>query len=404
MIPKSETSNLKSEISEISNLKSQIRNPKSEISNLKSEISDPQFSVLNQRSGISNHKSEITNLKSQIHDPQSSILNQPLLSVSELRVHFRTEDGDARAVDGVSFEIAAGETLGLVGESGCGKSVTAYSILKLLPSPPAEYGGGQIIFRGEELISLSEKAMRRVRGNLISMIFQEPMSSLNPIMSIGAQITESIREHEKTSKLQAREAAIDMLRRVGIPSPETRFDDYPHQLSGGMKQRAMIAMALVCRPLLLIADEPTTALDVTIQAQILELLAELQRELKMAVLLITHDLGVVAETCDRVAVMYAGKIVESAPVVSLFETPMHPYTHGLFRSLPALTGKRSQLEVIPGSVPSPLDFPSGCRFRTRCRLARSECLKEPVLRALAPGHFSACHFAEEVGRQAPGSV
>jgi ABC-type dipeptide/oligopeptide/nickel transport system ATPase component len=286
--------------SDVSNLKFEISNLQSQISNLKSQTSDPQ-SVLNHRSG-----SSTLDPQSSILNPRSSILNEPLLSVSELRVHFRTEDGDSRAVDGVSFEIASGETLGLVGESGCGKSVTAYSILKLLPSPPAVYGGGQIIFRGEDLIALDEKAMRRVRGNLISMIFQEPMSSLNPIMSIGAQITESIREHEKTSKLQARHAAIDMLRRVGIPSPETRFGDYPHQLSGGMKQRAMIAMALVCRPLLLIADEPTTALDVTIQAQILELLAELQRELRMAVLLITHDLGVVAETCDRVAVMYAG--------------------------------------------------------------------------------------------------
>jgi oligopeptide/dipeptide ABC transporter ATP-binding protein len=364
--------------------------PKSETSNLRSEISN------NLKSEISNLKSQISNSQPSIRNPQSAILNPPLLSVSDLRVHFRTEDGDARAVDGVSFEIATGETLGLVGESGCGKSVTAYSILKLLPSPPAEYGGGEIIFRGENLIPLDEKAMRRVRGNLISMIFQEPMSSLNPIMSIGAQITESIREHQKSSRRQAREAAIDMLRRVGIPSPETRFHDYPHQLSGGMKQRAMIAMALVCRPLLLIADEPTTALDVTIQAQILELLAELQSELNMAVLLITHDLGVVAETCDRVAVMYAGKIVESAPVMSLFESPMHPYTHGLFRSLPTLGERKKQLAVIPGAVPSPLDFPSGCRFRTRCSFVQEVCKTEPPLREIAPNHFAACHFAEEV--------
>jgi len=324
--------------------------------------------------------------------------------VSDLRVHFNIDDGVLKAVDGVSFEIAAGETLGLVGESGCGKSVTAYSILKLLAVPPAEYAGGEISFRGADLLALDDKAMRRIRGNLISMIFQEPMSSLNPIMSIGAQITEAIREHRETSRREARENAIDMLRRVGISSPETRFHEYPHQLSGGMKQRAMIAMALVCRPSLLIADEPTTALDVTIQAQILELLNQLQRELNMSVLLITHDLGVVAETCDRVAVMYAGKVVESAPVAPLFEAPKHPYTHGLFRSLPTLTERKKQLAVIPGSVPSPLDFPSGCRFRTRCSMAQEICKQEPALREIVQDHLAACHFAEEVGKMARGSV
>lgn len=335
-------------------------------------------------------------------DPHPSTLNPQLLTVSDLIVYFRTDDGVLRAVDGVSFEIDAGETLGLVGESGCGKSITAYSILKLLPVPPAEYAGGKISFRGENLLPLDEKAMRRVRGNLISMIFQEPMSSLNPIMSIGAQITEAIREHRKTTRREAREIAIDMLRRVGIPSPDTRFHEYPHQLSGGMKQRAMIAMALVCRPALLIADEPTTALDVTIQAQILELLNELQRELNMSVLLITHDLGVVAETCDRVAVMYAGKIVEYATVASLFENPKHPYTHGLFRSLPTLTEKKEQLAVIPGAVPSPLDFPSGCRFRTRCPMAQEICKEEPALREILRDHRVACHFAEEVSENGPG--
>jgi peptide/nickel transport system ATP-binding protein/oligopeptide transport system ATP-binding protein len=239
--------------------------------------------------------------------------------------------------------------------------------------------------------------MRRVRGREISMVFQEPMSSLNPIMSIGRQITEAIIEHQKTTKKEARNIAIEMLRRVGIPSPEARFDEYPHQMSGGMKQRAMIAMALVCRPRLLIADEPTTALDVTIQAQILNLLGELQREFRMSILLITHDLGVVAETCDRVAVMYAGKIVEQADVEALFDHPRHPYTEGLFRSLPSLAGKKKSLAAIPGSVPSPLDFPSGCRFRTRCPLAREVCNEEPPLRLIAPHHWSACHFAEEVG-------
>src|SRR5215510_2238952 len=346
----------------------------------------------------------MSNLKSQTVNPRSSILNPRLLQVSNLRVYFHTEVGILRAVDGVSFDIAPGETLGLVGESGCGKSVTAYSILKLLTSPPARYEGGQIVFRGESLLEQDDKAMRRVRGNLISMIFQEPMSSLNPTMSIGAQIIEAIREHQRKSKREAREIALEMLRRVGIASPETRLREYPHQLSGGMKQRAMIAMALACRPSLLIADEPTTALDVTIQAQILDLLNELQRELNMSVLLITHDLGVVAETCDRVAVMYAGKIVEASPVAMLFESPKHPYTHGLFRSLPTLIEKKKQLAVIPGSVPSPLDFPSGCRFRTRCSMSQEVCKQEPPLREIAPGHLSACHFAEEVGRHRLGEL
>ena len=319
-----------------------------------------------------------------------------LLSVSGLRINFHTDDGILGAVDGVSFDIARGETLGLVGESGCGKSVTAYSVLKLLPVPPAEYAAGSIVFGGDNLLSFDEKAMRRVRGNLISMIFQEPASALNPIMTIGSQIVEAIREHRAASAREAREIAIDMLRRVGIPSPEERFYEYPHQLSGGMKQRAMIAIALVGRPQPLIADEPTTALDVTIQAQILELLNELQRELNMSVLLITHDLGVVAETCDRVAVMYAGKIVESAPVEALFDRPKHPYTHGLFRSLPTLGERKEQLAVIPGAVPSPLDFPSGCRFRTRCWMAQEVCKEEPLLREIEAKHLAACHFAETI--------
>jgi oligopeptide/dipeptide ABC transporter ATP-binding protein len=332
---------------------------------------------------------------SQIRDQESAA--HPFLSIAGLRIHFHTEDGVLEAVGGVSFDIGRAETLGLVGESGCGKSVTAYSILKLLPVPPAEYAGGQINFRGQDLLKLDDKAMRSIRGNLISMIFQEPMSSLNPIMPIGTQITEAIRQHRKKSRRESREIAVDMLRRVGIPSPEARFKEYPHQLSGGMKQRAMIAMALVCRPALLIADEPTTALDVTIQAQILELLNELQSELEMSILLITHDLGVVAETCDRVAVMYAGKIVELSPVEPLFSQPKHPYTHGLFRSLPTLGKRKDQLDVIPGTVPSPLDFPSGCRFRTRCPLAQDVCKEEPPLREISADHFAACHFAESVG-------
>ena len=343
----------------------------------------------------------------QSPNPQSAIRNpqfpQPLLEIVDLRVFFHTDDGILKAVDGVSMAIQPGETLGLVGESGCGKSVTAFSILKLVPSPPAEYASGQILLQGEDLLTLSEKRIRRVRGNQISMVFQEPMSSLNPILSIGKQITEAIRAHRTVSRREARSLAIEMLRRVGIAAPEIRFDEYPHQLSGGMQHRAMLAMALVCRPMLLIADEPTTALDVTIQAQILHLLSELQSELGMSVLLITHDLGVVAETCDRVAVMYAGKIVESATIQDLFERPKHPYTHGLFRSLPTLTQSKGKLAVIPGVVPSPLDFPTGCRFRTRCWMAREACEEEPALREVAGGHFAACHFAEEVGSLARGS-
>jgi oligopeptide/dipeptide ABC transporter ATP-binding protein len=343
---------------------------------------------------------------SEIPNPQSEARDSvgPLLEISDLRVYFHTDKGLLKAVDGVSLSAYPGETLGVVGESGCGKSVTAFSILQLVPAPPAKYAGGEIRFEGRDLLSLSEDEMRRVRGNKISMIFQEPMSSLNPIMSIGRQVAEAILEHQKISKREARALALEMLRRVGIPAAESRIDDYPHQLSGGMKQRAMIAMSLACRPQLLIADEPTTALDVTIQAQILDLLKELQQEFGMSILLITHDLGVVAETCDRVAVMYAGKVVEYAPVVELFERPKHPYTHGLFRSLPTLTGARGVLPVIPGAVPSPLDFPSGCRFRTRCALAQEVCKQEPPLAEITGGHFAACHFAEEVGSMARGSV
>jgi peptide/nickel transport system ATP-binding protein len=337
-----------------------------------------------------------------IQNPQAETQN--LLDIVDLRVYFRTDAGLVRAVDGLSLSIAARETLGLVGESGCGKSVTANAILQLLDAPPVEYAGGAIRFRGENLLALGERELRRVRGNLISMVFQEPMSSLNPIMSVGRQISEAILEHQAVTKQEAGARALAMLRRVQIPSPESRFKEYPHQMSGGMKQRVMIAMALACKPQLLIADEPTTALDVTIQAQILDLLNELQSEMGMSILLITHDLGVVAETCDRVAVMYAGKIVERAPVSELFAHPKHPYTHGLFRSLPILNEKKNRLAVIPGAVPSPLDFPSGCRFRTRCAMAQEICLQEPPLREIAPDHLAACHFAEQVGEMARGSL
>ena len=326
----------------------------------------------------------------------SSLDQKPLLEVSNLCIYFDTDDGTLKAVDGVSFSILPGQTLGLVGESGCGKSVTAFSILRLLPVPPARYAGGSIDFLGNDLLKLSEKDMRGIRGNRISMIFQEPMTSLNPIMTVGSQIVETILQHRDPNRSAARKIAIDMLARVGIPAAEQAYGGYPHQMSGGMKQRAMIAMALACRPELLIADEPTTALDVTIQAQILGLLSDLQMEFGMSMLLITHDLGVVAETCTSVAVMYAGKLAEYGPVEKIFSDPRHPYTHGLFRSLPSLTQRKRSLEVIPGSVPSPLDFPSGCRFRPRCPLAQEVCGEEPSLREVGPGHLSACHFADQL--------
>ena len=327
----------------------------------------------------------------------------PVLSIRDLRTYFYSSDGVAKAVDGISYEVYPSETVAVVGESGCGKSVTAFSVMRLIPQPPGKIVSGEIFFDGRDLRGLSEAEMRRVRGNDVSMIFQEPMTSLNPILSIGRQIGEAILEHQDRSKREARELAIEMLARVGIPAPEKRVDEYPHQLSGGMKQRAMIAMALVCRPKLLIADEPTTALDVTIQAQILDLLNELRDEFEMSVLLITHDLGVVAEVADRVVVMYAGKVVETAGVVELFEEPLHPYTRALFRSLPSLGARKAELNVIPGSVPNPLEFPSGCRFRTRCPLARAECATfDPPLLELRPNHFVACPFTEygstEVGR------
>jgi oligopeptide/dipeptide ABC transporter ATP-binding protein len=321
----------------------------------------------------------------------------PLLSINNLKTYFYSADGVARSVDGVSYDIASGETLAVVGESGCGKSVTAFSIMGLIPQPPGKIVDGTILFGGRDLVKLSDAEMRRVRGNDISMIFQEPMTSLNPILSIGTQIGEAILEHQDKTKAEARELAIEMLDRVGIPSASARIDEYPHQLSGGMKQRAMIAMALVCNPKLLIADEPTTALDVTIQAQILDLINDLRQESHMSVLLITHDLGVVAEVADRVVVMYAGHIVESAGVVELFENPLHPYTRALFRSLPSLGARKASLEVIPGSVPNPLEFPSGCRFRTRCQHARAECAASiPSLVEMAPGHLVACPFAGEL--------
>ncbi len=298
-------------------------------------------------------------------------------------------------MDGVSFSIEEGKTMGLVGESGCGKSVTALSILRLIPMPPGKVVSGQVLFRGEDLLKLNGEEMRKVRGNEISMVFQEPMTSLNPVFTIGDQIVEAIRLHQGLAKGEARQKAIDMLRLVKIADPEARIDVYPHQLSGGMRQRVMIAMALSCNPSLLIADEPTTALDVTIQAQILELMKELQESLGMALLLITHDLGVVAEQADEVAIMYAGKIVEKANPETIFSRPLHPYTLGLLNSVPGISGeKKKRLEAIPGVVPGPLDLPSGCRFRDRCPRVVEECAeREPELIEKEKGHWVACFMA-----------
>jgi len=318
-------------------------------------------------------------------------MKNPLLEIRDLSVHFYTEEGVVRAVENVSFEIHPGEILSLVGESGCGKSVTGLSILRLIPSPPGRIVSGEILFDGMGLLQLEEKEMEKVRGNEIAMIFQEPMTSLNPVFTIGNQIMEAILFHQKLDKTEARRRALEMLDRVKIPSPEMRIDAYPHQLSGGMRQRAMIAMALSCQPKLLIADEPTTALDVTIQAQILQLLKEIQREMGMAVMLITHDLGVVSEIADRVAVMYAGRIVEVASIEALFGQMRHPYTKGLLDSIPQLQEKRRRLNAIPGQVPNPMDLPVGCKFHPRCHLMIEECKKEePPLFQVNGDHFSRC--------------
>ncbi|WP_163851918.1 ABC transporter ATP-binding protein [Pseudooceanicola aestuarii] len=321
-----------------------------------------------------------------------------LLNVKDLQIHFRTATGVNRAVDGLSFDINAGEALAVVGESGCGKSVTSMSILGLLPTPPGKIAG-EINFRGKDLLKTSERQMRRLRGSEIGMIFQEPMTSLNPVFTIGQQIGESVRLHERASRAEARDRAIEMLRLVGIPSPERRVDEYPHQLSGGMRQRAMIAIALACNPALLVADEPTTALDVTIQAQILDLMQNLREKVGSAVMLITHDLGVVAEFAERVLVMYAGRKVEEARVGDLFRNPRHPYTQGLLNAVPKLgsslaVGGATRLAEIPGRVPDLSKALQGCAFADRCPLAQDVCRRiDPALEAKAPGHLAACHFA-----------
>ena len=321
-----------------------------------------------------------------------------LLELDAVQTYFFTDAGIVPSVDGVSYKIRRGETLGVVGESGCGKSVTALSIMGLVPAPPGKTVGGRILFNGENLLDYSQKDMRRIRGNEIGMIFQEPMTSLNPVYTVGNQIGEAIQLHLNLPPAETRELTIEMLAKVGIPEPGKRIDEYPHQMSGGMKQRVMIAMALVCGPELLIADEPTTALDVTIQAQILDLLNELQDDAGMSILMITHDLGVVAEVSDSVVVMYAGNVVEYADVHTLFARPQHPYTLGLFSSLPDLGKPRGEvLPTIPGMVPSPLQFPTGCRFRTRCPFATQRCSDQtPALTDVGGGHLVACHFTEEV--------
>lgn len=327
---------------------------------------------------------------------------EPLLQVENLCTYFFTDDGILRAVDDVSFEIKRGRTLGLVGESGCGKSVTALSLMRLV-APPGRIVRGKVTFwdrkEGSKILTeLSDREMRAVRGRDIAMIFQEPMTSLNPVFTVGSQIIEAIRFHQKKSLAEAKDLTIRLLQQVGIPNAATRWRDYPHQFSGGMRQRVMIAMALSCNPELLIADEPTTALDVTIQAQILELLKEIQRERQMSILIITHDLGVVAELADDVAVMYASKIVERAPVQTLFDRPSHPYTVGLFRSRPRLgQDKRTRLATIEGNVPNPKEFPNGCKFHPRCPYRQKRCeQEEPELREIAADHVVRCHFAGQL--------
>jgi peptide/nickel transport system ATP-binding protein len=322
-----------------------------------------------------------------------------LLEVENLQTHFATLDGVVRAVEGVSFQVDAGQTIGIVGESGCGKSVTAMSILRLIQEPPGKIAGS-IRFQGRNLLELSEPEMRDIRGNDISMIFQEPMTSLNPVLTVGKQIGETLQLHQGLSAREAEQKAIDMLVLVGIPAPQRRVREYPHQLSGGMRQRVMIAMALACNPKLLIADEPTTALDVTIQAQILDLMRDLKNRLGSAIMLITHDLGVVAEMCERVVVMYAGRKVEEAPVAEIFARPLHPYTRGLLGSVPKLgsslvEGGRTRLAEIAGLVPSLRQKIVGCPFAGRCPIATELCTRvAPAIETKAPGHLVACHYAE----------
>src|SRR6056297_57846 len=333
-------------------------------------------------------------------DEKDRTMSGPLLEVDRLSVDFSTEGGTVRAVDDVSFSIQPGRTLGIVGESGCGKSVTSLALMGLLPRPAGRIASGSVRLAGSELTSMSDRALRRMRGAELSMIFQEPMTALNPVYTIGAQMTAVLRRHEGLSRRAARTRAIDMLERVGIPLPARRIDEYPHELSGGMRQRAMIAMALSCRPRLLIADEPTTALDVTTQSQVLGQISDLQQELGTAVILVTHDLGVVAETCDDAMVMYCGQVVEQAPVSVLFEKPRHRYTEGLLAAIPKIRPQRlARLPVIPGTVPDLAELPPGCRFAARCRFADDACTQtQPVLETMGRSRVACFHPAAE---QAP---
>ena len=325
-------------------------------------------------------------------------MGQPLLEVRHLKTQFKTKNGQVTAVDDVSFVIEEGETLGIVGESGCGKSVTSLSILHLLPQAVGKIAGGTIIYKGQDITSLDNKAMCKIRGKEISMIFQEPMTSLNPVMKIGKQLTECILQHQDISKEEAYQKAEDMLRKTGVPRVEHMMKEYPFQLSGGQRQRVMIAMALVCRPKILIADEPTTALDVTIQAQILDLMNDLKKEIGTSILFITHDLGVVAEVCDEVVVMYCGRVVEKGDVYSLFAKPSHPYTIGLLNSIPKLGEAAEELEVIPGNVPNPKYMPKGCKFAPRCSRAFDKCMEEePGFFTIGDGHVSRCWLCEKGG-------
>ena len=322
-----------------------------------------------------------------------------LLEIKNLKTHFFTHEGTVKAVDGVSFKINQGETLGIVGESGSGKSVTALSVMRLIPHPPGKIVGGEIYFEGKNLLKLDDKEIRKMRGKKISMIFQEPMTSLDPVFTIGHEIGEVIQLHQGLNKEEARKKSIEILKVVGIPDVEKRIDNYPHELSGGMRQRVMIAMALSCNPTLLIADEPTTALDVTIQAQILRLINDLKDKFGASVMLITHDLGVIAEMCDNVAVMYAGNIVEYTDVYTLFNNPLHPYTKGLNKSMPRMNVEAEHLDVIPGMVPNLLDLPSGCPFHPRCDLSFKKCVEEmPELIEIENSHLVRCHLIKKTIR------
>ncbi|HET9016671.1 MAG TPA: ABC transporter ATP-binding protein [Thermomicrobiaceae bacterium] len=327
----------------------------------------------------------------------------PLLDVKDLRTQFFTQDGVVKAVDGVNFHLMPGETLGVVGESGCGKSITAMSIMRLIPTPPGKIVSGQILFEGEDIIKMSDEEVRSIRGNKIAMIFQDPMTSLNPVLTINRQISEALELHLGMSRSQARQRSVELLKMVGIPNAEERVDQYPHQFSGGMRQRVMIAMALSCNPRLLIADEPTTALDVTIQAQILDLMRNLQQEHNTSLMMITHDLGVVAGMTDRIQVMYAGHIVEAAPTEELFANPKHPYTVGLLNSIPRLDAlSKSKLNPIRGLPPDLIDLPDMCPFLPRCDYAREKCeQKNPPLMDVSPTHRSACWYWEEVSKEGP---